>query len=410
MSDEKDDLELQALQRQLDDAFETTRPRRGYEDELWLKLQARRPFWTRLRDALVGFGGAIRELPAVPTATVAVALIVAVGIGAIAVGGGLGLNHSTQASLSTGQKNYAPNGPFPAGADTAFGRIPSPPFSPESNTAPQAATAGPTNSYGGQVMLTWTGQFDYSIQTAPVYRYAEPTRENANAFASSLGATAEETGNGNIGTYRAVDFQLQVDGTTPNLSDPRPPSAPTFFISTYVTAPPTVPAGTALADFASEYLAQRGLTPQWPYTVEVEGTGVFFLRQIPVPGYASPAHVIDSGGRYTGLEVDFSENKLVRVVGPLPIGLASTPYRVIPADQALKLALASSPPPPAGAPARPTVQLNKAEMVYALAPGGGYGYYEPALLLSGTFTFQGSTFVKLVLVPLVDPSLRSSSP
>ena len=32
MSD-NEDLELQALQRQLDDAFETTRPRAGYEDE-----------------------------------------------------------------------------------------------------------------------------------------------------------------------------------------------------------------------------------------------------------------------------------------------------------------------------------------------------------------------------------------
>jgi hypothetical protein len=404
-----DDLELAALQRQLDDAFETTRPRRGYEDALWLKLQARRPFWSRLRDALAGLAGGIRELPAVPTASVAVVLILAVGIGAIAIGGGLGQNHASQASLSTGQK-YAPNGPFPAGADTAFGRIPSPPFSPESNTAPQTAAGGPASLYGGQVTLTWTGQVDYSIQTAPVYRYAEPTRENANAFASSLGATPEQTGNGHIGTYATADFQLQVDGTTPTPTDSRPPSAPTFFISTYVTTPPTVPAGTAQADFASEYLAQHGLAPQWPYTVDVEGAGVFFLRQIPVPGYASPAHVIDSAGRYTGLEVDFSGDKLVRVAGPLPIGLASTPYRIIPADQAIKLALASSPAPAAGAPSRPTVQLNKAELVYALAPGGGYSYYEPALLFSGTFTFQGSTFVKLVLVPLVDPSLRSSSP
>jgi hypothetical protein len=405
-----DDLELAALQRQLDDAFETTRPRRGYDDELWLKLQARRPFWTRLRDALAGLAGGIRELPAVPTATVAVVLIIAVGIGAIAIGSGLGQNRASQASLSTGQKTYAPNGPFPAGADTAFGRIPSPPFSPESNTAPQAAAGGPASPYGGQVTLTWTGQFDYSIQTAPVYRYSEPTRENANAFASSLGATPEGPSNGHIGSYSTADFQLQVDGTTPTPTDPRPPSAPTFFITTYVTTPPTVPAGTALADFASEYLAQHGLSPQWAYTVDVEGTSVFFLRQIPVPGYASSAHVIDSGGRYTGLEVDFSGDKLVRVAGPLPIGLASTPYRIIPADQAVKLALASSPPPPAGAPPRPTVQLNKAELVYALAPAGGYSYYEPALLLSGTFTFQGSTFVKLVLVPLVDPSLRSSSP
>ena len=95
MSDDKDDLELAALQRQLDDAFETTRPRRGYEDELWLKLQARRPFWSRLRDALAGFAGGIREVPALPAATVAAVLVLAVGLGVLAVGGGLHIGGGT---------------------------------------------------------------------------------------------------------------------------------------------------------------------------------------------------------------------------------------------------------------------------------------------------------------------------
>ena len=43
MSEQEDDLELAALQRQLDDAFETTRPRTGFEDELWTRMQAHRP-------------------------------------------------------------------------------------------------------------------------------------------------------------------------------------------------------------------------------------------------------------------------------------------------------------------------------------------------------------------------------
>ena len=51
MSDQDEDLELAALQRQLDDAFETTRPRAAFEDELWSRMQARRPAGTRLRDA-----------------------------------------------------------------------------------------------------------------------------------------------------------------------------------------------------------------------------------------------------------------------------------------------------------------------------------------------------------------------
>ena len=46
---EPEDLELEALQRQLDDAFETTRPRAGFEDELWTRMQSRRPAGTRLR-------------------------------------------------------------------------------------------------------------------------------------------------------------------------------------------------------------------------------------------------------------------------------------------------------------------------------------------------------------------------
>jgi hypothetical protein len=288
-----------------------------------------------------------------------------------------------------------------------FGGIPSPLFNPESNTAPEAAAAGHGPWYGGLVTLTWTGHLAYSIQAAPVFRYAEPTAHDVNAFALSLGAAPESNGNKQIVRYGTPNFTLKVDGTTPTASDPRPASPPTFFIFPAPTPAPTVPAGISLAGFAAQYLAQLGLTPQWPHTVEVEGSTVLFLRQVAVSGHASPAHVIDSGGRYSGLEVDFTGDKLLRVVGPLPIGLDSTNYAIIPADQAVREAIASS-PPPAGEAARPTVQLTSAELVYALAPGGLGGYYEPALLFSGTFKVQGTTFAKLVLVPLVDPSLRSS--
>jgi hypothetical protein len=397
-----DDPELQALQRQLDDAFETTRPRRGFEDQLWLKLQARRPFWTRARDGVAGLLGGIREVPAVPAATVAVVLIVAVGVGVLALGGGF---HGGNSSAGAGLSAHAP-GPAYNQADAAFGRLPSPPFNPGSGGPPEAAVSGPAQWYAGPVNLTWTGQLDYSIQTAPVYRYAEPGAQSANAFAATLGATPEERGNGHIGTYTTSEFQLQVDGTTPSPTLDLPPRAPTYFALFYPTTRPTVPAGTGLADFAAAYLAQHGLTPQWPFTVDTS-SGVLFLRQFAVPGYPSPAYVIDSSGRHVGLEVDFIGDQLARVVGPLPIGLDSTNYRIISADQAVRAALAPSPPPVAGEPARPTVQLTRAELVYALAPAGAYSYYEPALLFSGTFTFQGYTVTKAVLVPLVDPSLRS---
>ena len=76
---EDEDLELLALQRQLDDAFQTTRPRRDFEDELWLRMQSRRPIWRRVRDGVAGLVEGIRESPAVPSAAVAVAVIRAVG-------------------------------------------------------------------------------------------------------------------------------------------------------------------------------------------------------------------------------------------------------------------------------------------------------------------------------------------
>jgi hypothetical protein len=48
------------------------------------------------------------------------------------------------------------------------------------------------------------------------------------------------------------------------------------------------------------------------------------------------------------------------------------------------------------------------QLVYALAVSGQQGFYEPAYLFSGTFEYGGHTYTKRVLVPLVDPSLRSS--
>src|SRR5258707_4784880 len=86
MSD-SEDLELQAIQRQLDDAFETTRPRAGFEDELWTRIQARRSAGTRLRDAWLGLIGSIREAPAVPMGAVAVLLVVALGVGVVTLSG-----------------------------------------------------------------------------------------------------------------------------------------------------------------------------------------------------------------------------------------------------------------------------------------------------------------------------------
>ena len=45
MSDHGDEGGLDELERQLDAAFATTRPRRGFEDELWTRIESRRRRW-----------------------------------------------------------------------------------------------------------------------------------------------------------------------------------------------------------------------------------------------------------------------------------------------------------------------------------------------------------------------------
>jgi len=116
-----EDLELQALQRQLDDAFETTRPRHGFEDELWLRMQSSRPARSRLRDAWAGFWQGIRAVPAVPAAAVAVGLVVVIGVVLVGYSGLLHSGGSTATSAGGGFQ-----GPQSNQYAGDFGRLPAP--------------------------------------------------------------------------------------------------------------------------------------------------------------------------------------------------------------------------------------------------------------------------------------------
>ena len=181
MSEQEEELEVQALQRQLDDAFETTRPRPGFDDELWLRMQSSRPAKSRLGDAFAGFWEGIREVPAVPAAAVAAVLVVAVGIGIFAYSG-LGRGGggaATSSALSEGaSRNYATG---------TFGRLPTPVFNGGAKSAPTSQGLADTASpeYLGPVQLTWTGKLDLTITTAPVFRYHEPSTNTADQFASA---------------------------------------------------------------------------------------------------------------------------------------------------------------------------------------------------------------------------------
>ena len=406
-----DDPELQALQRQLDDAFATTRPRRDFEDELWLKLQARRPFWSRVRDGWSGFTGAILEVPRVPAATVAVVLVLAVGIGVLAVGGAFHLGGGRNLSATSGAL-------APAADQGRQGLLPTPALHPglvdagvQGGTAyaPNAAqpAAPAANLYFGPATLTWTGIFVTPAVQAPVLTYSEPGVPDADQFAAALGASSSKQVhqvNGFLGTYAGQDFVISVRGTVPQL--PREP----FFVltpSNQVASPDPSP-----LLVANLFLSRYSLVPSWPYSVTLDKqsptqTRVQFTRQYALPGGELADFADWNGDRY-GIEVDVSDGKVVQASGQLPISLSATNYRLISNEAALSAALKAAPSGPAIISPTPVVHLDQAELVYALAVSGGKAYFEPAYLFSGSFQFNGQTYVKRVLVPLVDPSLRSS--
>ena len=403
MSEQDEDLELQALQRQLDDAFETTRPRRGFEDELWLRMQSSRPARSRIRDAWAGFWQGIRAVPAVPAAAVAVAMVVVIGVVLVGYSGILrpgGMSSTTGGSAL----NAAPNNRY-AGD---FGRLPSPVFPGQKSagangsnpTAPLAAS-----DYAGPAQLTWTGHLDVAFTIAPVFRYQEPSTNTADQFASSLGAPLHGRPQGFLGMYETSDYTLKVRGTVAS-----PPSSPAYFIFSNLSMAPIQAAGAGPADLASVFLAEHSLVPQWDYTTAVDSSGdpikVFYQRELALPGGTSAYLVNTNGDRY-GLEVDLSNNRPVLVSGMLPVNMDSATYQIISSDQAVRAALGSSQPVPVAGTAAPAVVLTQAELVYVLVPAGDHSFYEPAFMFSGTVKINGSTLTKRVLVPAVDPSQRT---
>ena len=406
MSDEKEDLELQALQRELDDAFATTRPRRGYEDELWLRMQARRPLWTRIRDAFGSLGTLFREAPAIPLGAVAVLLVVVIGA-SILVNSGLRLG-TTHNSYSQGAA--APDMAFGGG----FGKLPTPALHPGLvDRAPLALAATPeapaiwsgANLYFGPANLRWTGQLPVEPPAqALVYRYSEPGASVIDPFVASLGATNKQSAApGFLGTYSGQGFTVSVRGTVPEL-----PREPYFVLTSANGAGAT---GNDPQTIAMNFLSYYSLFPTWPAVGGAthqsgQQARVLFTRSFQLTT-GRLAEVVDWNGERYGIEVDLSNNQVRTVSGPLPLSLVSTSYRLISNEEAVRMALASAPASSQAIQPVPTVDLNTLEEVYVLAVANGQGFYEPAYLFSGTFQYNGQTYTKRVLVPLVDPTLRS---
>src|SRR6266581_4433813 len=405
LSDDKEDLELQALQRELDDAFATTPPRRGYEDELWLRMQARRPLWTRVRDMFGSLGTLFREAPAIPLGAVAVLLVVVIGA-SVLINSGL--------RLGTTHNSYSQGAAAPDLALSEFGKLPTPALHPGLvDRAPSAQAATPeapavwsgANLYFGPANLRWTGQLPVEPPSqALVYQYSEPGPSVYDPFVASLGTTSKQAAApGFLGTYSGQGFTVSVRGTVPEL-----PREPYFVLTSANGAGAT---GNDPQTIAMNFLSFYGLFPNWPAAgggTQQSGqqARVLFNRTFQLTT-GQLAGVVDWNGERYGIEVDLINNQVHTASGPLPLSLVSTSYRLISNVDAVRMALASPPASSQSIQPVPTVDLNTVEEVYVLAVAHGQGFYEPAYLFSGTFQYNGQTYTKRVLVPLVDPSLRS---
>jgi hypothetical protein len=400
MSQDGEELELQALERQLDDAFQTTRPRPGFEDELWLRVQSSRPAQRRFSDAMAAFWNGIREVPAVPATATALVLIVAIGAGIVALNG---LGHGGGGASSSAVEHAAAPaaGQYFAGN---FGKLPSPVFSnaPKSTTPNASAPVPQGSDYGGTVQLTWTGTLDVHLTTAPVFRYREPSSTDADQFASALGAVLRGRPSGFLGMYGAADYTLKIRGTVTS-----PPSSPAYFIFSGLNLPPIDAAG-GPQDLADVFLAQHSLQPQWQYTVAVDSSGdpvkVIYQRLFDIPGYG-PAYVIDFNANRYGLEVDLSGNRPVLASGVLPVSLDIANYNVISSTDAIRTVTGLG--APSSDAAAPIAKLDHAELVYVLVPAGDHSFYEPAFLFTGAVQAGGQSYTKHVLVSAVDPTQRN---
>ena len=402
---EPDDLELQALSRQLDDAFETTRPRPTYEDELWLRMQSQRPAPSRIRDAFAGFWNGVRAAPAVPAAAVAAVLVVVIGVSLVASNGGLphaGGGSSLGLSSATNREAPAAGSYVPGN----FGRVPAPAFAALPKAGGTTLAPGPAAAdYTGPMQVKWTGTLALTPTVAPVYRYSEPTAVDADQFASALGAVLRGRPSGFLGSYSAADYTLEVRGTVPS-----PPASPAYFIFASLSMPPLQAAGAGPRDLADLFLAQHSLQPAWMYDVRVDSSGdpikVIYERAFNVAGYGA-AYVVDFNANRYGLEVDLSANRPVLASGTLPVSLDEADYRIISGADAIRTATSFAPSAVSTATPAPALDLDQAELVYVLVPAGDHSFFEPAFLFSGKLQVGSQSYTRHVLVAAIDPSQRT---
>jgi hypothetical protein len=394
---ELNDPELEELEGRLSRAFAGTRPRRGFEDELWGRLEGRRAAGRRWPWRLAPWpaAGALAAALVIGLAAVALPRLTA---GHPAGGPAKTQTDSGVQQPARGQAGTAgaarPN-QLPEAAAGSFGQLPTPALAGDPGLSGTATSGGALVPYFGPARLTVTAQLPAAPGTLPVYRYPQPTAADMDAFAARLGASRAGVA-GTPTIYRSVDFRLDLAPAS-TLVEPR------FTVSGIAGGP----AGSDAQAVAGQFLSGHSLTPSWPAAVSSadgpEGRTVLYQRQFPIAG-ASPAGEVDQLGSAAGLEVLVASGAVTRVRGPLPLSLESSAYRSRGSEQAARDAVTAPPGSGDGGSGVPQVVLNRAVLAYMAAGDGDHGYYLPVYLFTGTFSSGGVTMEKRVVVPALDAS------
>ncbi|MGH7904551.1 MAG: hypothetical protein ACREPA_10595 [Candidatus Dormibacteraceae bacterium] len=213
-----------ALEGRLDALFQASAPRPAFAAELEARLRARPTLQERLRRGLAAALAPNRLAPALA------ALLVIAGAGFAVTHRDL---HGSSGSGSGSRAlSLAPNKSAP-GAAAAFGRLPAPVVPPAARAYMPVTPAAP----GPGPRVTGSGLPHH----APVFRYREPTRQDADRFAAALGARPRPALTQTLlGSYSGPGFTLTVSGSDavrglpptyhlqgapPPVSHPTPPNA-----------------------------------------------------------------------------------------------------------------------------------------------------------------------------------------
>jgi hypothetical protein len=379
------------LERRLDAAFGQTRPRRGFEDMLWARIEQ------RPRRSPRGWpAGLLNRVPhgAWPAlggvAAVLVFLIAVLPFVVRGHQGGSSASSSTATSESAPATGVAPMpatrapqaGSDAAGPATVFGPLPTPRLAGTDQSTSQANGVIP---YFGPATLSVTASLATLSGTLPVFRFVMLSARQANAIAKSHQGQPVTT-------------------SSPPFREPR----------VQITGSRTGSGGGApLADAqalaaADAFLAGRNLALPWshlPQVVDQESLAlVRYVRQFALNGQGLAIQV-DQLGEPAGADFTVRPDGVVlRATVPMQLQLQASAYPARASQQLAQDAVNVPPPRSVGLTALPQVQLSQASLVYIAVTAGGFGYFEPAYLFAGTFTAGAARYEKRVLVPALEAS------